>query len=167
MARRGAFGFLGNISISRQFAILSVLSIATVVACLSYTLVESRAEMLTQRRGQIRNVVEARGAIVRGFVDKAKAGQSSEEAAKKMALDAIGAMRFEGTNYVFISTFDEDAAAAPEPRSRAPASDANKKRERDVSPVREPVRQMRSAPGRHASAAVRKAVPEAETWEEF
>ncbi len=112
---RSAFGWFGNISISRQFAILSFLSIAMVVACLGYTLIEIRGEMLMQKRSQIQNVVEAGSAIARSFVEKAKAGQIPEETAKKMALDAIGAIRFDGTNYVFVSTFDGVTIAHPNP----------------------------------------------------
>ncbi len=103
---RGWFGALKNVSISRQFAILSALSIVMIVACLGYTLIQIRAEMMEQKRNQIQNVVEAANAIARGFVEKAKAGQMPEETAKKMALETVGAMRFAGKNYVFISTFD-------------------------------------------------------------
>jgi methyl-accepting chemotaxis protein len=112
-ARGGAFAWLGNISIGRQFAILSVLSIAMVFGCVGYTLVEVRSKMLAEKRSQIQNVVEAGGAIARSFVDKAKAGQVPEETAKKLALDAIGAIRFDGTNYVFVSTFDGVMIAHP------------------------------------------------------
>ncbi len=113
--RHAAFAWLGNISISRQFAILSLLSIVMVVGCLTYTLVEIHAEMLAQKRSQIRNVVEAGSGIVRGYVQKAKAGQIPEETAKKMALEAIGGMRFDGSNYVFVSTFDGVTIAHPNP----------------------------------------------------
>jgi methyl-accepting chemotaxis protein len=104
--RRGAVGWLANISISRQFVILSALSIAMVVSCLGYTLVEVRSQMLMQKRSQIQNVVEAGGAIVRSYVEKAKAGQIPEETAKTMAVEAISAIRFDGTNYVFVLSFD-------------------------------------------------------------
>ena len=86
-----------------------------VVARLGYALIEIHGEMLTQTRGQIQNVVQAGSAIARSFVEKAKAGQIREETAKKMALDAIGAVRFEGANYVFVSTFDGVTIAHPNP----------------------------------------------------
>jgi methyl-accepting chemotaxis protein len=112
-AQRGAVGWLAGVSISRQLAILCALSIAMVVVCLGYTLIEVRSQMLMQKRSQIQNVVEAGGAIAHSFADKAKAGQIPEETAKKMALDAISAIRFDGTNYVFVFTFDGFAIAHP------------------------------------------------------
>ncbi len=111
--RGGAFAWLGKISISRQFGILSVLSLAMVLACVGYTLYEVRAKMLAEKRDQIQNVVDAGGAIARSFVAKAKSGVVSEEEAKKMALDAISAIRFDGTNYVFVMTLDGVMIAHP------------------------------------------------------
>ncbi|MGD1015502.1 MAG: methyl-accepting chemotaxis protein [Roseiarcus sp.] len=78
-----------------------------------YTLYEVHGKMLAEKRDQIQNVVEAGDAIARSFVDKAEAGLIPEEAAKKMALDAISAIRFDGTNYVFVSTFDGVMIAHP------------------------------------------------------
>ena len=106
---------LKNLSISRQFAILSVLSIVMIVGCLGYTLIEIRSEMMAQKRGQIQSVVEVADTIVRGFVEKAKSGQLSEEAAKKGALEAVGAARYAGKNYVFIYSFDGTMLAHPNP----------------------------------------------------
>jgi methyl-accepting chemotaxis protein len=112
-ARRGAFGWLGDISISRQFVILCAVSIAMVFGCIGYTLVEMREQMLGQKRSQIQNIVEGADAIALNFVEKAKAGTISEEAAKRTALDAIGAIRFDATNYVFVLNFDGVMIAHP------------------------------------------------------
>ena len=113
--RHGLFAALKNISISRQFAILSIVSIVMIVACLGYTLVQIHAEMMAQKRAQVQNVVEAANSIVRSFVAKAKAGQLPEETAKKMAIEALIAMRFAGTNYVFASSWDGATIAHPDP----------------------------------------------------
>jgi methyl-accepting chemotaxis protein len=114
-ARRGVAGRLGAISISQRFAILCVASIVMVLGCVGFTLFTLHGQMLTQKRAQIQNVVQSAGSIARSFVAKAKAGQVPEDAAKKMALDAIGAMRFEGANYVFVSTFDAVMIGHPNP----------------------------------------------------
>jgi methyl-accepting chemotaxis protein len=114
-ARHGLFGAIKNISISRQFAVLSLLSIVMVVGCLGYTLVQIHAEMIGQKRAQVQNVVEAAHGVVRSFVAKAKAGQMSEEAAKRAAIEALIAMRFAGGNYVFASTWDGTTIAHPDP----------------------------------------------------
>jgi methyl-accepting chemotaxis protein len=111
----GRFSFLKNLSISRQFALLCVLAIAICVLCIGYTMLQIRTEMMEQKRSQIRSVVEAGSMIVRGYVEKAKAGQVPEDEAKKMALEAVGAMRFDGVNYVFVSTFDGVTIAHPNP----------------------------------------------------
>jgi methyl-accepting chemotaxis protein len=109
------FSFLKNISISQQFALLSILSIVMIVACLGYTLLQIRAEMIDQKRAQIQSVVEAANAIARSYLEKAKAGQMPEDQAKKMALETLSAMRFAGKNYVFASSFDGVTIAHPNP----------------------------------------------------
>jgi methyl-accepting chemotaxis protein len=112
---RGWLGRLQNISISRQFAMLSVLSIVMIVGCLGYTMVQIRSEMMSQKRNQIQNVVESANAIARAYVEKVKAGLVTEEIAKKAVLDTVGVMRFAGKNYVFISKFDGTTIAHPNP----------------------------------------------------
>jgi methyl-accepting chemotaxis protein len=114
-AGRGPGAWLANISISRQFALLSVLLVLMVVGCLAFALNDIHAEMMAQRRNQIQNVVEAGAAILRNFVAKAKAGQVPEEDAKRLALDAVGSMRFDGSNSVFVATFDGVTLAHPDP----------------------------------------------------
>ena len=127
----GRFAFLRNLSISRQFALLSVLSIVMIVSCLGYTLSQIRAGMMEQKRAQIQNVVEAANAVVRSFVEKAKAGQMPEDEAKKMALASAGAMRFGAKNYVFVSNFDGVTIAHPNPdligKNNTDTRDANGK----------------------------------------
>ena len=112
---RGLLGRLGTISISRQFAMLSTFSIVMIVACLGYTMVQIRTEMMSQKRSQIQNVVESANAIVRVYVEKARAGVMTEEVAKQTVLDTVGVMRFAGKNYVFISKFDGTTIAHPNP----------------------------------------------------
>ena len=128
--RRGG-GFPREISIARQFGLLAIVSIAMVVGCLGYALVQFRAEMMAQKRSQVQSVVEAAHRIVRGFVDKAKAGELSQEAAEKAALETVGAIRFAGANYVFVSTFDGVTIAHPNPaivgKNSIDSKDANGK----------------------------------------
>ncbi|HEY1940812.1 MAG TPA: methyl-accepting chemotaxis protein [Roseiarcus sp.] len=114
-ASRRLASMFANIGISRQFALLSTLSLVMVLGCFAYTLVEIHAQMMAQKRAQIQNIVESANAIARSFVDRAKTGQMSNDDAKKMALDAIGAMRFDGSNYVFVSNFDGVTIAHPNP----------------------------------------------------
>ena len=112
---RGFGRILGSISISRQFVLLSLLSIVMVLGCLSYTLLDIHAQMLSQKRAQIQNIVEAANSIARSFVAKAKAGEMPEDDAKKLALAALGAMRYGSTDYVFVSSFEGVTLAHPNP----------------------------------------------------
>ena len=130
-ASRGLGGMLANISISRQFVLLSLLSIVMVLGCLSYTLFDIRAQMMAQKRAQIQNIVEAANSIARSFVAKVKSGAMPEDDAKKLALAAIGAMRYGSTDYVFVSNFDGVSIAHPNPdmigKSLLDTQDANGK----------------------------------------
>jgi methyl-accepting chemotaxis protein len=112
---RGLLGMIEKLSISRQFMVLGLLSIVMIVGCLSYTLTEIRAEMMAQKREQIRSVVDAAVSAARQYVEKAKTGKMPEETAKQTALASIGAMRFAGKNYVFVETFDGTMIANPNP----------------------------------------------------
>jgi methyl-accepting chemotaxis protein len=55
------------------------------------------------RKGLTRNVVENAVAIVESFGDKAAKGQMAEADAKAAALAALGAMRYDGGNYVWVN----------------------------------------------------------------
>ena len=128
---RGFSGMLANISISRQFAFLCFLSIAMVLGCLAYTLFDIRGQMMTQKRAQIQSIVEAANSIARSFVAKAKAGEMPEDDAKKLALAALGAIRFDGSSYVWINTLDGVTIVSANPdivgKNTLDAQDANGK----------------------------------------
>jgi methyl-accepting chemotaxis protein len=126
LSARGPLALLTNMSIARQFAALSLVMVAMVLGCIGYATIGLRDEMLQQKRLQVQSVVEAANAIARDFVDKARAGAMSEDGAQKAALASIGAMRFAGKNYVFVSTFEGVTIAHPNPALLGKSSIDNK-----------------------------------------
>jgi methyl-accepting chemotaxis protein len=112
---RGLLDGFARLSITQQFAAVCLLAIVVAVGCLGYILVQIRDDMMAQRRAQVQHIVETASAIVRSLQEKAKAGELSEDAAKKAALQTVGSMRYAGKNYVFVSNFDGVTIAHPNP----------------------------------------------------
>ncbi len=56
----------------------------------------------------IKNQVQTVVSLLQGFYDKQKAGEYSEEQAKKMAADLVRNLRYEGEGYFWIDTYNGD-----------------------------------------------------------
>ncbi|WP_374630042.1 methyl-accepting chemotaxis protein [Pannonibacter indicus] len=67
--------------------------------------------MLEERLNSVRHLSQSALTIAKSFHERAQRGEMTEEAAKAAAKDAIGAMRYEGDNYVFIFQYNGDTIA--------------------------------------------------------
>ncbi len=89
---RWRIGFLGS---------LSLIAAALVAAVGGHFVDRALTE---QRMNSVRFLADAGGTIAKGFYDQAQAGLMSEDEAKKRAADAIGAIRYNGPEYLWIWT---------------------------------------------------------------
>ena len=78
---------------------------------------QSRQEIMQGRIGALRSAVQSQATIVSGFVAAAKSGATSEEDAKKAAIDAVRKARYGDlkgkADYFFIITTDARAVMHP------------------------------------------------------
>ena len=97
---------ISKMSIARQFTILAALGIALTVAGLGLTLKRSYDLAYDAKRGEIMNEAEEGAAIVRHFVRLEQSGAMTRQDAQQRAMEAVGAIRFQGVNYVALLGFD-------------------------------------------------------------
>lgn len=62
--------------------------------------------MFAQKRAEVRHVVEVVSAQVRSYVALAQSGALPEAEARRLAIQAMQAARFDASNYVFSYDFD-------------------------------------------------------------
>ncbi|MCW2310119.1 methyl-accepting chemotaxis protein [Rhodobium gokarnense] len=92
-----------------QLGIVSVGLIALIVVfALSY-----RSEMIAQTRTGLANYVENAYTIIESYAKRAEAGEMTEDAAKQQAIDAVMAMRYGGSGYLWIHNLDDIMIAHP------------------------------------------------------
>lgn len=98
--------FLSRMPVTRQFMFLAALGVALTVAGLALTLKRSHDLVFDAKRTEIQHQTEAGAAIVKHFIDLEKSGTLTGEEARKRAFEALGAIRYDGTNYIFVESFD-------------------------------------------------------------
>jgi methyl-accepting chemotaxis protein len=99
-------GFLSRLSISRQFILLAVLGVMLTVAGVGLSLARSRDLAYTAKRAEIQHEAEEGATIARHFLQLEQSGALTRADAQTRALEAIKAIKFDGTNYVAVLRFD-------------------------------------------------------------
>lgn len=97
---------LATLSISRSFALIATLAILIAVGSVGFALNTARNEMLAIKREEMKNLVEAAATTVKSYVARVESGELKDEEAKKLAMAAIGAARFDDGNYYFLVNYD-------------------------------------------------------------
>ena len=97
---------LATLSISRSFGLIAALAVLIAVGAVGYTLNAARNEMITLKRAEMKNSVEAAATTVKGYLARVQSGELKEEDARKLAMDAIGSARFDDGNYYFLVNYD-------------------------------------------------------------
>lgn len=97
---------LHNISISKKILMLSVVAFVGIIVLVSTSLQQFRSAMLEDREIKTKHIVETAHSVVTDFAKRAEQGQISVEEAKKLAVQALEAMRYDGEEYMFILDFN-------------------------------------------------------------
>ena len=97
---------ISRMSVARQFSVLAMLGVILTIAGIGLVLKRSHDLAFEAKRTEIRNEAEEGASIVRYFVQQEKSGALTREDAQKRASEAVGAIRFEGMNYVALLGFD-------------------------------------------------------------
>lgn len=94
---------LQKITVTRRLGglvVLATLSILGLAFSMSYT---ERTMLIQERQSAVRQTVEIAHGVVQQFYDQAQQGDISQEAAQKLAMQAIAKLRYSGTEYFWIN----------------------------------------------------------------
>ncbi len=97
---------ISRMSVARQFLVLAALGVALTIAGLGLVLKRSHDLAYEAKRAEIIHEAEEGGSIVRYFVQREQSGAMTREEAQKRAIEALGAIRFQGVNYVALLGYD-------------------------------------------------------------
>ena len=85
----------------RLFAVVGILMIGFILLSV-YSVVQFRSTLYAETDHRLQNLVDSAYTVLAGYQDKVAKGELSEADAKAQALTAIGAMRYDATNYFWI-----------------------------------------------------------------
>jgi methyl-accepting chemotaxis protein len=97
---------LSALSIGRSFGLVAVIAALVAVGSVGFTLYKARNEMISLKRNEIKNAVEAAATTVAAYVARVEKGEISDADGRKLAIDAVTNARFDGGNYYFVIRYD-------------------------------------------------------------
>ncbi|MDV7338507.1 bacteriohemerythrin [Terasakiella sp. A23] len=104
---------LQNISISKKILMLSLIAFTGIVVLVGISLQQFKATMIADREIKTRHIVETAYSIVENFANRAEAGELSLGEAKQQAAKTLQAMRYDGSEYLFITDFNATIVMHP------------------------------------------------------
>jgi len=98
-----SFKKLTSFGIAHRVFALILLMAASMVVVTGIRLYQLDVELVQQKRAELRQLVESAVAIAGDYHKRAEAGEMSMEEAQQAALSAIGAMRYNGSEYFWVN----------------------------------------------------------------
>ena len=96
---------LGSMNIRYKLSLLVGLFLLTFVLVAGSLIFNSRDTMLDDRKAKLQNIVETAHSAANHYYDRARAGEISEEEARRSAVEAIEWMRYGESGYLWINDF--------------------------------------------------------------
>ncbi|WP_412480391.1 methyl-accepting chemotaxis protein [Azonexus sp. IMCC34839] len=93
----------GGMSLRSKLMTMSVATVLALTVLFIVLLINSKSQMLGDRQDKVRNLVEVAHATVAHYEAEARNGKLSVEDAKKAAIDAVRAMRYDKVEYFWIN----------------------------------------------------------------
>jgi hypothetical protein len=85
----------------RVLALIALMAIS-MIALAGIRLVDLRTSLVEQKQNELRQLVESAVAVADSYYKRAQAGEMTMEEAQGAALSAIGAMRYNGSEYFWV-----------------------------------------------------------------
>jgi methyl-accepting chemotaxis protein len=86
---------------------MTLATIGALIVLFTILLINDRSQMLGDRQDKVRNLVEVAHATVAHFEKEARDGRMTVEDAKKAAIDAVKAMRYDKVEYFWINDLND------------------------------------------------------------
>jgi methyl-accepting chemotaxis protein len=99
--------------VSTRISLLALLPICALAWLGFLVVLEARENLYTQKKNEIRHIVEAAVSIVSEFEKRAAAGEMTREQAQADAKRVIAGLRYGGNEYVFVLDFDHRMVVHP------------------------------------------------------
>ncbi|MDE2240159.1 MAG: cache domain-containing protein, partial [Rhodospirillales bacterium] len=97
---------LRRLSITWQLTLLFLLALGLIASCAIASVMQSFRLEMAAKQARVLAIDDAAKSIVEYYVAQAESGAITTAAAQREALNAIGALRYDGQNYVFVYTDD-------------------------------------------------------------
>lgn len=92
-----------GVSLRTKLNGLTVVTVVGLCILVAIVLLGEKAQLLTDRKDKIRNLVEVAQATISVFEKQAKEGKVSVEDAKRLAINAVRGMRYDTSEYFWIN----------------------------------------------------------------
>lgn len=92
-----------RLTITYRLSLLVLLAIVGIVSITAFSLLEYKSGLMDEKSLQARKLVETTHSIVADLYQRAEQGEFDQAAAKKHALQAVKALRYDGDNYFWIN----------------------------------------------------------------
>ena len=94
---------LNKLTVARRLGLLIASAIAGLILLLAYVIVSEQRMLMSERQASVRQNVEIAHGLLVHFHDQAVKGRMSEDEARQRALEAIKALRYNGSEYFWIN----------------------------------------------------------------
>jgi len=96
-----------------KLAAMTIATIGALILLFSVLLINSKSQMLGDRQDKVRNLVEVAHATVALYEKEARDGKISVDDAKKAAINAVRAMRYDKVEYFWINDLKDEMVMHP------------------------------------------------------
>ncbi len=94
--------FLGRFSVSDRFLLVLATGLMIQIGISGLSLVKIRQSLVEDRISEVKHLVDAAYSTIKFYHDQASSGLITDDAARRVAADAVRAMHYDGGNYFFI-----------------------------------------------------------------
>ncbi|MEO8683436.1 MAG: methyl-accepting chemotaxis protein [Devosia sp.] len=96
--------FTGSIA-RRLYTLIAIFAVGF-SGLLAFELYTLRSNLESFKRTELQSVVQAASSLAQNYYDRSQAGEFSEEEAKRLALESMRGLRYQGNEYVFVDSFE-------------------------------------------------------------
>ncbi|SDF80010.1 methyl-accepting chemotaxis sensory transducer with Cache sensor [Limimonas halophila] len=106
-------GMLARFSIGKRLGALAAVALLGMVGAMTASLTDLYDSMMAERRAKVRHITQTAHGVLEHYHGLARAGDMPVDQAKQAALDALAAMRYGDSGYVFVGNMQGQMVMHP------------------------------------------------------